>query len=256
MRRSLTAFVTFLVLTNLMFVTVLAGVTVEYLGPLTTTPTLNIVPQGDFILGHTGDPVHLITDFEVYNAYSRCSILEPLANGCTCASGYTINSYSLIIAKTGSDTLETTLPMSLGHAYRLDRFPPETVCFDPPGGLSSPRYQAPFFCGSEDVFTVGLEGFYKVTITAVDECGCIYLDYTQALHIPLFSNGWGSELFLVADDNPGHCPDYYVNPSMGYLWYSEIAVPGNIVMWADATCCDNPVSSDRESWGNVKALYR
>ena len=235
---------------------VLADVIVQYLGPLNPRPQLNVVPQGDFLLGHTGDPVHLITNLDIYTSYSRCSILDPLANGCTCPSGYTVNSYSLVFAKIGSDVLETHLTMALGHSYNLNLFPPGTVCFDPPG-QDGPRYQVPFYCTLEEAFTVNIEGFYKVTLTGAGLCDCIFLDYTQALHVPfLWDQHWGSQLFLVADDNPDHCPDYSVNPNMGFLWYTEIDAPGNIVMWADATCCENPVGTERDTWGSLKALFR
>jgi hypothetical protein len=241
-------------LTNLTLVPAMAGVIVEYLGPLNSSPTLDVVPQGDFIMGHTGDPANIITDPVVYMYYSRCSILNPFAYGCTCLAGYTVNSYGLVFAKIGGDTFEVHLPMSLGHSYELSLYPPGTVCFDPPGLVG--RYQIPFYCLFDEAFTVTLEGFYKVTLAAAGDCDCISMSYTQALHVPLGYDHWGSELFLVTDENPGHCPDYIVNPNMGYLWYTEIDAPGNIVMWADATCCENPVSVDRESWGGVKALYR
>lgn len=256
MPRIFPVFVSVLIIPVLTFSSALADVTVEYLGPLDPPPLLNEVPQGDFLLGHAGDPVHILTNPDLYPWYSRCSILEPIANGCTCSSGYTVNSYSLIFAKIGSEVLEPHLTMGLGNSYELDHYPPGTVCFNPPG-LEWPPYQVPFYCTLEESFTVDNEGFYKVTLTGTGLCDCIFLDFTQALHVPYFwHEHWGSQLFLVADDNPGHCPDYTVNPNMGYLWYTEIDAPGNILMWADATCCENPVGTESDSWGSLKALFR
>ena len=259
MRSNVTAFVFFLILTTLFFGSALAIVTVEYLGPLGSSPTLDVTPQGDFIFGHTGNPAHLITDIGVYDAYTRCSLLDPFALGGSCASGYTINSYNLIVAKVGWDIIESYLWMSLGNSYRFDTFPAGTVCYYPPGD-DGPRYQNNFYCNAEGPFTMtmGIEGYYKITLTDSYECDCIYLTFTQAMHIPIldYSNHWGVDLFLVTDENPDHCPDYTAGGNMGLLWYTEIDAPGNILMWADASCCENPVSVDRASWDSLKALYR
>ncbi len=234
------------------------GVTTEYLGPLDPSPSLTVVPQGDFIMGSLGDPVHLVTDPIAYSEYSRCAIYEPIASGCNCVSGYTINSFSFVFAKLGWETLVTPVSMSLGHAYLTEQYPPDTVCYDPPGGYGGPRYQYPFFCQIEESITVTTPGFYKVTLTGPADCGCIYTEYTQALHVGTFSMGesWGSRLFLVASDESGLCPDYAGHPDTGHMWYDEIYALGKIIMWADATCCDHPVDTESRGWGSLKALYR
>lgn len=232
-----------------------AEVSLEYLGPLTSASMDDVVPIGDFILGHPGNPVHLLTDPEIYQYYTRCSILSPFACGCDCSSGYTVTRYNLIFAKVGEGEVDGYVTMSLGDSYELDLFPPGTVCFDPPGLVG--RYRWPFYCMTGASFTVEQAGYYRLEITPVADCDCIFLDYTQALHLPLgLSDGWGTSLFLVTDDDPDHCPDYTAGPSMGYLWYREIDAPGHLLMWADATCCDTPVDVDRASWDRVKALYR
>ncbi len=234
------------------------GVTTEYLGPLDPQPSLTVVPQGDFIVGSFGNPVHLVTDPTVYNAYSRCAIYEPRVSGCNCASGYTVDSFNFVFAKVGWETLTTPVSMSLGHAYLTEQYPPGTVCYDPPGGYSGPRYQGLFFCQIEESITVTAPGFYKVTLTEPVDCGCIIAEYTQGLHVGnIYMGGhWGSKLFLVTDDESGLCPDYKVNPSMGFMWYNEINALGKIIMWADATCCENPVAIESHGWGSLKARYR
>ncbi len=231
------------------------SVNAEYLGPLGPPPSLTVVPQGDFIMGSFGDPVHLITDPDTYMAYSRCAIYEPRVSGCNCISGYTINSFSFVFAKVGWETITARVSMSLGHAYLTEDYPPGTVCYDPPGG---PRYQSLFFCQIEESIMVTAPGFYKVTLTGLVDCGCIITEYTQGLHVGygFMGDPWGSKLFLVTNDESGLCSDYAAWPSMGFLWYNEIYALGKIIMWADATCCENPVTVESHGWGSLKALYR
>jgi hypothetical protein len=209
-------------------------------------------------MGHVGDPMHLITDPEAYSAYSRCAIYEPVASGCECVSGYTVDSFSFVFAKVDWETITAPVSMSLGHSYLTEQYPPGTVCYDPPGGYGGPRYQELFFCRVDESITVTSQGYYRVTLTGAADCGCIFLEYTQGLHVGAVFMGehWGTELFLVADDESGLCPDYAVNPNMGLMWYTEIYALGKMIMWADATCCENPVDAESRSWGSLKALYR
>lgn len=232
-----------------------AEVTLVYLGPLDAVTADDVVPIGDFILGHPGNPAHLLTDLELYQAYTRCLIQSPPACGCTCTAGYLPIRYNLIFAKVGDEEIDAHVRLSLGHAWALDQYPPETVCFEPLGLVC--RYWRPFYCEYDAPIAVQQEGYYRLEIAAESGCDCIYVQYTQALHIPSFwSDDWGTSLFLVTDGSPGHCPDFAGSPSMGYIWYQEIDAPGNLLMWIDAVCCDMPVDVEPLSWDRLKALYR
>ena len=140
------------------------------------------------------------------------------------------------------------------HEWALDHYPPDATCFEP-FPLALP-YVFPFFCETNASFTVEQEGYYRLDFQ-VDACDCIFVEYTQGLHVPgWWGEGWGEDLFLVTDEDPGHCPDFAGSPSMGRFWYHEIDAPGNLLMWADAVCCDLPVDVEPMSWDRLKALYR
>lgn len=231
-----------------------AEVSLEYLGPLDAEFALDVEPIGDFILGHPGNPVHVLTDPDLYQTFTRCSILSPEFCGCDCPSGYLPVRYNLVFAKVGDGLRDGQAMMRFSHEWALDHYPPGTECFEP-FHLALP-YIFPFFCEADASFTVEQEGYYRLEFP-VDVCDCIFVEYTQGLHIPCWwGEGWGEDLFLVTDEDPGHCPDFAGEPGMGYFWYREIEAPGNLLMWADAVCCDAPIDVDPASWDHVKALYR
>jgi hypothetical protein len=36
----------------------------------------------------------------------------------------------------------------------------------------------------------------------------------------------------------------------------DAGFPGNILMWGDVVCCEDPVATESRSWGAIKSLYR
>ena len=52
------------------------------------------------------------------------------------------------------------------------------------------------------------------------------------------------------------CPDHYGNPYAGRMYWHQIDAYYKLVMWADVSCCDNPVPDEQSAWGSIKQMYR
>jgi hypothetical protein len=114
---------------------------------------------------------------------------------------------------------------------------------------------------------------YQVDITAagvydigipLDGCQCSYMYW--ATPVPGFP--WGPylisfhfpELFtanLITDNTPTPCVAFN-NWGSGWadLWDYGFSGFGDIVMYAEADCCEFPVSAEESTWGHLKGLYK
>lgn len=235
-----------------------AAVTATWLGPLASSPALTSDIGVEHVVGLIADPVGWLQASEAYHAYVAGLTFHPKANACPCRGGFVPTAYHLVIAKVGAEPVNAQFTLTLGDAWKLDLYPPGTVCFDPPSGFVGPRYSYGFYCrtGVETAVLVD-EGWYELRFTGLPTCGCVSLDYAHAmLMYPWYATDWGTSLFLAIDDAPDHCPDYYANPSMGHLWFTGIEAPGNLIMWADASCCEPAVATMTLPWGSLKVRYR
>lgn len=61
---------------------------------------------------------------------------------------------------------------------------------------------------------------------------------------------------MITDDFPTACTSFN---DWGSGWHDlvvDFGFPGNLVMWADAMCCEDPIAQERRTWGDVKSLFR
>ncbi len=105
--------------------------------------------------------------------------------------------------------------------------------------------------------TIDQPGTYDIAIP-IDGL-CAYMAYPTgepywyllSMHFP--------ELFtanLITDNFPVNC---YSWNSWGQGWFDLVSgygFPGNIIMWGDVVCCDDPVDAENKSWGDIKSLFR
>lgn len=127
-----------------------------------------------------------------------------------------------------------------------------------------------WYPGIEDcisqVYTVTIDaaGLYEISIPLYDECDCAYffdpitLDpyyYFLSFHIVTFFDPT-MRPDAITQDSPVACTSYN---DYGFGWEDlvvDYGWPGNIIIWANALCCDFPIAAAPATWGNVKSLYR
>ena len=109
------------------------------------------------------------------------------------------------------------------------------------------------------LWTVDIDtpGLYGIALPLFYWCDCAFLDceYFLAVNIATaFPETQRPD--LVTDEFPTTCASYN---SYGFGWEDLVAaygLPGNIVVWADIICCDDPLASEPGTWGSLKQLYR
>lgn len=204
--------------------------TVQPLDPQRTTPTC--------LVGNDGSPAWSV-DF-VTPPQKFALIFDPRENTCgACPLGFRVLNIHLVLETEGpcEYTMETILMTVTGVAGQ---------CYEP----------AAAYCGSQD-FVVGIPdaGLWDVGLPVV--CACADSDYPFALKVK-FSSGCaeGGVPSLVTDGVPTACRNYVLGADG---WEDLVQVhqfPGNLLFWADADCCGNPVGNETDSWGGIKAIYR
>ncbi len=128
----------------------------------------------------------------------------------------------------------------------------EDALWDPAVGCWVPGIEdcvSPLF-----TVTIPQTGLYDIAIPLGEFCDCAFMDYWYFLsfHFPDPMPGVG----LIMDDSPTPCTVYN---DWGAGWtdlYSTFSEIGNLIMYAEATCCDVPVDGDDDSWGKVKSIFR
>jgi hypothetical protein len=116
------------------------------------------------------------------------------------------------------------------------------------------------------VYTVEIvePGLYDIGIPIYDYCDCAYYWdpftcepywYFLSFHfVTLFDPAMRPD--AIADDFPIGCTSYN---DYGAGWEDLVNTyswPGEILIYADVFCCDDPVPQESATWGNVKNLYR
>jgi hypothetical protein len=98
-------------------------------------------------------------------------------------------------------------------------------------------------------------GAYDISIPV--SCGCADRTYAFAVGVRILSAtcAGGTVPALLADDDPSVCR---VWNDYGFGWDDLVTLygfPGDLLLWADVQCCDNPIALDPESWGAIKSLF-
>jgi hypothetical protein len=230
--------------------TCFATIVVEYLSPLDEWPTDFAPINADCIMGNTDDPGYILPA-EAFSRLFNSYTFNPNLFDCNCDAGFQVEAYHFIVAKTGTASSQLYIDLSLGDSYLLPDFPPGPECSRPSNGTG---YSFGRYCHGDNGYTnLTDSGFYKITLTNISACDCVYTSYAHSFTFFLFG---AEDIFLVTNVDPGHCPDFTGDPSMGSIWWDEIDAPGNMSIWADVNCCLDPVGTEECNWERVKAFYK
>jgi hypothetical protein len=232
--------------------------TARWLGSLESSPSL-VPPAGPYV-GHFANPVGWATDSNGTVCYLLGHTFDPTVDVPDCTEGFQLLSYHLVLAKTDDEPWTAYPGMVLTDGWRLDLIPPGTTCLSPPSGAYGPRYSLGWYCGTPPIsWTPEAAGFYELVWSDLPDCGCVSSDYSHVMNVipsSIPSGLWWQRVFPAIDEAPGHCPDHWASPNMGYLWWSALAAPGNVIMWAEVTCCEPAVGTTSQKWGSLKATWR
>jgi hypothetical protein len=114
--------------------------------------------------------------------------------------------------------------------------------------------------------TIDFPGHYAISIPLLDPepCPCSFMYWPT----PVPGYPWGPylisvyfpELFsasLITDNSPTPCTVYNDWGSGWYDLYDQgFSIYGDVLIYAEANCCEYPITAEEHTWGSVKGLYR
>jgi hypothetical protein len=202
--------------------------------------------RGDACWGNLNDPAYAITDW-VWGGETYAYGFTPPVFQCPCPLGFHVESVHMLLQFAPEDVPATfDAYVNLAADGQTDIMPPPC----PFPGVE--ECVSPLF-----TVTITDPGLYDIALPLYDYCDCAYLEYGYFLsfHIPtVFPETMRPN--MITDDLPSGCTSYN---DYGLGWDDlvvDVGFPGNIVMWADIICCENPVAVEQGTWGLLKTLYR
>jgi hypothetical protein len=194
--------------------------------------------------GNLNAPAFEINNW-IYGDEEYAYFFEAASTECSCPLGFHLDTVHMLVQFEAED-----LP-SVFEAYSdlTDAvWNPVTLCWEP----------GETFCTSLTyAFEITEPGIYDLAVPIHAECECAFLDYGYFLSfhfVTAFDPAQRPD--AIADAQPLGCTSFN---NYGFGWEDLVTVygwPGEILIWADASCCEEPVASEPRTWGGVKKLYR
>lgn len=167
---------------------------------------------------------------------------DPSAQCAQCPLGFRVTVVHMI--------LNVTQPCTLVMGANLTELEPSGT-----PGCDSPAAE---LCDAF-LYTVALPaaGTYNIGLPVTCECAFIN-PYNYALEVYFDSYTCTNNVVprLVTDNLPSLCTSWN-NYGLGWgdLRADFPTWPGNLLIFAETTCCENPVADDNQTWGAIKSLY-
>jgi hypothetical protein len=176
-------------------------------------------------------------------------LFRPPIYQCACPDGFRIDIVHMLVE------------------FEEDDFDGSSIMFGAYADLESPVWDEALSCwvpGTQECvtptayFLVNEPGIYDIAIPMGGACDCAFVDYWYFLGV-FFEGSFaeGHRPNLVTDAYPLGCRSYH---DQGGGW-QDLAEeyqdwPGELVIWSEVECCDDPVGAETQSWSGVKSLYR
>jgi hypothetical protein len=162
-----------------------------------------------------------------------------------CGQGFTVESVTLYV-QFGTEDVPVTFDA------RVDF---EEAAWDDQLGCWVP---GPEICVSSSYsITINQPGGYLLTLPMDTACACAAFGYWYGISFEfLTAFNSGMEPDLITDNYPVGCTSWN---DYGAGWEDLVTgfgFPGEIIMYADMTCCPDPVPAERDTWGSIKSMFR
>ena len=118
-------------------------------------------------------------------------------------------------------------------------------------------YPGPEICISTD-HMVGIQpaGVHKLTIEMDADCACVEFGHWYGISFEILNSfPSGMEPDIITDDIPVGCVSWNDSGS-GWIDVLDLGFPGEINMSAEFSCCSDPVSTEKNTWGEIKTMFR
>jgi len=200
--------------------------------------------DGVCTVGNLNPPMWAITDW-VWGAEKYKYLFYADPDQCpACSEGFTVESVTIYL-QFGLEDVPTTFDA------RVDF---EEAIWD--DGLQC-WYPGPEVCVSSGyTVTIDAAGGYLITLPMDAICPCAHFGYWYGISFEfLTAFESGMEPDLITDDIPVGCTSWN-DYGAGWNDLIDFGFPGEIIMYAEINCCDNPVATDESTWGDIKAMFR
>lgn len=198
---------------------------------------------GVCVMGNLNSPAYTITDW-IWGAESYKYLFDAEQPLCAnCPAGFKVEQVHFYMNFGPED-----VPASFDCFVDFE----ETV-WDPTLGCFLP---GPVICASQPyTVTIDQAGFYDIGLPLpYESCPCAYFGYKYALGMT-FLTAFDSFPDAVTDAIPVGCTSYN-DYGAGWFDLQDFGWPGELSMYADIVCCENPVDDVNDTWGGVKSLFR
>jgi hypothetical protein len=208
----------------------------------TIDDTVPAATAGVCIFGNPGAPVWAITDW-IYGGESYATVFDALQPPCGCAAGFSIEAIHIYL-QFAVDDVPVTFDANVD--FREAVYDETEACWLPDAPVCvSPTYTV----------SIDTPGLYDIALP-IDpaSCPCAFFDYKYAVSFN-FLTAFRSYPDAVTDAAPVGCTSWN-DYGLGWLDLIDFSFPGELIMFADVVCCENPVPTESKTWGEMKSLFR
>jgi len=194
-------------------------------------------PAGDCLVGNLYSPYFAIPGWLI-GLESYMYMFDAEESACACAAGFAVEAVHMYLQFEGAESFD----MSVGF---------NEAVWDPASGCWVP---GPEICRSP-IYTVAVDnpGLYDIVLPV--ECECAFFGYWYGISVN-FESSFAVSPDIITDNVPLGCVSWN---DYGGGWEdlnSVYGFPGELSIYADVVCCQNPVADEANTFGGVKSLFR
>ncbi|MDO9694244.1 MAG: hypothetical protein Q7W56_05900 [Candidatus Latescibacteria bacterium] len=164
---------------------------------------------------------------------------NPMSEGCACGAGFSMKAVHMYLVLD-----EFTNMMVQGKLF---------AAVDDGSGCLVPGAEI-YASAPMNVSGLFEPNYYDVEIPMDAPCASVGESYFMA--VEFLDNNNGFSVGIPVDSTPTPCYSYN---DWGSGWadlVTDIGFAGDIIMWADIDCCEDPVANENSTWGEMKNLYK
>lgn len=192
-------------------------------------------------MGNLNPAYWAIGDF-VWGAEAYKYLFDAPVGSCSCIDGFTVSQVHFYMQFKATD-----VPISFNCYADF-----EETLWDDAMGCFVP---GPVICVSP-LYTVTITnaGMYDIALPMAQGCPCAMFGYKYGISMN-FPDPIPTHPDAITDNFPVGCTSWN---DYGTGWYDlhTLNFPGELKMFADILCCENPVDTEGTTWGGVKTLFR